>query len=78
MHFPNAQKFIFLNHLDVDDGDGHVDCGMHAEGSADGWLHFNLSRHNIWISNALVEKSHNIWIRNCIQFEPRKCPEVAK
>ena len=56
MHFSNTPKFIFLNHLEVDDDDGDVDCGMHAEGSADGWLHFNLSRHNIWISNAQWRK----------------------
>ena len=38
---------------------------MQGSGSVDGWLHFHLSL-------------HNIWIRNCIQFKPRKCPEVAK
>ena len=63
MHFLHTLEFIFVNHLDLDDDDGDVE--MHAGEWADGWLHFHLSL-------------HNIWIRNCIQFEPRKCPEVAK
>ena len=57
MHFPNAPKFIYVNHLDVDDNDGDVDWGMHAGESADGWLHFHLSYHNIWISNAQRRKA---------------------
>ena len=28
MHFRNTQKFTFVNHLDVDDDDVNVDCGI--------------------------------------------------